>query len=191
MRHIAMISLMFAFIASAEISHAEVQCLAYTYRGGFCIVKDGMTSGKQIPKSFISWCKKFESEGRKITSVAFTKEGGYAILYGKNGYRYWNVPDGLVKALRKAHDRQQTFLCVAISRYRGWYLITEESIYWGGDLPVSLKEHVNMESSKGGDVKMVGFNSYGGWFFTYKDQYGESKYWSADPTKEQRVLFLD
>lgn len=147
---------------------------------------DGTTEGRSVPTSYISWLNHFKSQGHKIKSVAFTAQGGYAIIYGKNGYRYYNIPNGLVGAFQQASNESETMLSVAISPNGGWILISGESVRHGGNLPVRFRERLNLLLGEEGQIQMTG-NSFGGWIITYREN-GELKSYYANLTEEQEKL---
>jgi len=195
--------------AQRLLESTEIRCIAYTYNGSSASVNgDGTVSISEsssayvnrngtisisaslIPKTFISWVEKFESEGKKIKSVAFTKNGGYAIIWGKNGYRYWNIPSGLVKRIKEAVEKEHAILSAAIGKYDQWVLLTDEKMFWSDNCSVHLKEKMNAEVQNGAQISMVGFNSSNGWVMQYRKN-GSTNYWFVDPTSEQKEAFLD
>lgn len=170
---------------------ADIVCIAYNYSGGFAYVyDDGTISARSASKSFISWCEKFESESKKIKSVALTRQGGFVIIWGKNAYRYSNIPTGLLNRIKEVNTKEQTILSVAVGRNDQWVLLTDEHMYWSDNCPVSLKEKMNTETYNGAKVTMVGFNSQGGYLMQYKKN-GRTSYWYSDLTSEQKETFID
>ncbi len=168
------------------VQAADYRDVAYTYRGGVALVyQDGDTMGRDVPSSYISYLRKFKSEGRKIRSVAFRKNGGWAIVYGSYGYQAHNVPSAMLNELRRANSEKEKIYCVAISPNDGWVTLTEKRWRWGGNVPTRLRERMNLVDAEGGTMKHVSFNSSNGWRLIYVDKNGDVKSWSANPTEEQ------
>ena len=67
-----------------------------------------------------------------VKSVAFTRNGGWVIVYRYNGYSYWNIPPWLVARLKEAQTKQYEILSVAIGPQDQWILITDKW-YWASD----------------------------------------------------------
>ena len=119
------------FLVPSSVLAQSVVCTAHTYRGGWAqVYSDGSLVAERVPQDFIAWQQKFRNDGEKIKSVAFSsRNNGWVIIYRYNGYRYWNIPSGLVARLREAQTKQEEILSVTIGPQDQWILITDKT-YW-------------------------------------------------------------
>lgn len=168
------------FVAKVrEISYG-ISNVAFTPTGGWLIVYDKggdqsqFWNSNNIPQGIIDQLLTLKSLARdkkaipykdRVRSVAFTPEGGWAMIWGKNGYRFENVPDEAADALKDLSRRGMSINSIAFTKNGGFLIIYggRDSRVIYNNLPPDILDLLHRLRSDGKKIYQVTFAPDGRW----------------------------
>jgi uncharacterized protein YkwD len=90
-------------------------------------------SAANIPTGAMQKLGELANAGQSLQSIAFTTDGGWAILYGSNGYAWGGIPDGAAQKLQELSNAGQSLQSIAFAPGGGWAILQGGG---GGTTPI-------------------------------------------------------
>lgn len=106
---------------------------------------------------------------REVKTVAFSyqPEGGWAMLYGSNGYWYYNVPNDFADAIREMNDNGEEIRDIAFAPNGGWAIVRGRNGWWWSNVPQGFTDAYEELHEQGEDIRRIDFTASGGWIIIY------------------------
>jgi uncharacterized protein YkwD len=80
-------------------------------------------SAANIPTGAMQKLGELANAGQSLRSIAFTTDGGWAILYGNNGYAWAGIPDAAAQKLQELSNAGQSLQSIAFAPGGGWAIL--------------------------------------------------------------------
>ncbi len=120
-----------------------------------------------IPDETRQVIERFQREGHQVKWVAFAPNGGWSVLYGKNGYFNRNIPDELHQLMVKYAQEGRELKSVAFAPNGGWSLLYDKNGYFNRNAPDELHQLVVKYAQEGRTLKTIAYAPNGGWSLFY------------------------
>jgi uncharacterized protein YkwD/uncharacterized protein YdbL (DUF1318 family) len=121
-------------------------------------------SAANIPNGAMQKLGDLANAGQSPNSIAFTTDGGWAILYGNNGYSFANIPDAAAQKLGDFANAGQSLKSIAFTTDGGWAILYSGGYWWGG-IPAGAAQKLGEVGNAG--IKSIAFTPNGGWAILY------------------------
>lgn len=109
-------------------------------------------------------------------SVAITRTGGDAMLYGRNGYAAKGCPSDFNKALRELHDANEELQDIHITENERWCILYGTNGMRFHNLYNALEEEMRHYNSLNEHITTVTFNDDGDWVIVTQSHFSSSSY---------------
>lgn len=152
-------------LAKALAGQNDLKCVAFTADGAwsFLFAAHGIILGGGSPASLATKVPELWKLASDFRALAFRPQGGWVLLYDKNGFAADGIPAGVRARLEQAQKAGAAFRSFAFTPDGGWVLLTERG-FEGEGLPKPLSDKLAERSRQGVAVRCVAFTSQGDWF---------------------------
>jgi len=96
-------------------------------------------------------------EGKEIKCVAFTPDGGWTVLYARNGYSTYGLPQEAVDALSSLNDDDEEIKWIAFTPESGWVILFGGSGFWRSGLPQEADDALTDMNERAEEIGLVAF----------------------------------
>lgn len=76
-----------------------------------------------IPTEAIDQINTLVPQGAELKTIAFTNDGGFAIIVGKNGYSTNNIPSSDLNILSTLHKQESSINTIAFTPDGEWVIV--------------------------------------------------------------------
>jgi uncharacterized protein YkwD len=98
-----------------------------------------------------------------LKSIAFTPNGGWAILYGTNGFAWSGIPDAAAQKLGDLANAGQSLKSIAFTTDGGWAILYGNSGFASSGIPAGAVLKLGDLANAGQGLKSIAFAPGGGW----------------------------
>jgi transglutaminase-like putative cysteine protease len=144
---------------------ADLQCVAFT-AGDEWVALSGQNRVDWAfvgPASLPEVLRGGKVRSREYRCVAFRPQGGWVLLYDKNGYAEDGIPAAVSEQLERVRQAGGTLRSVAFAPDGGWVVLFDHDFKAEG-VPAALTERLAEQRAKGVAVRCVAFTSRNDWF---------------------------
>src|SRR5215510_13236981 len=108
--------------------------------------------------------REFVLAGKSVTSVAFTRDGGWVILHGRNE-AWWSdrIPKGASEAINELNREGSIIKCIAFTPSGGWVIIYDKNGCWQNNIPQGALDNLIKLNKTGNTIDLIAFAPNGGW----------------------------
>jgi hypothetical protein len=152
-------------VAKALAKEKGLKGLAFNADGdwAFLFGGNGIIYSGGMPPALVAKVPELWKVTGDFKCLAFRPQGGWLLLYDKNGFAQEGLPAGLRERLEKAQKTGETIRSVAFAPDGGWFLLLEKEFFAEG-LPKPLHDRVAAHYAARIGVRCVAFDSRGEWF---------------------------
>jgi uncharacterized protein YkwD len=151
-------------LGDLAIAGQSLKSIAFTTDGsgvGWAILYSGSYWWGGIPAGAAQKLGEVVNAGLK--SIAFTPNGGWAILYGNNGYSFANIPDAAAQKLGDLAIAGQSLKSIAFTTDGGWAILYGANGFAWGGIPDGAVQKLGDLANAGQSLKSIAFGPGGGW----------------------------
>lgn len=120
----------------------------------------GISASAQNSRAYI---RDYIKQWGECRNVAITKTNGDIALYGKNGYAYSQIPNGLSEVIKRLNKEEETIQDIQLTDAGRWLILYgDNGMEWYG-IPDDLEETIRKYHGQKEKFNTVTFNDDGDW----------------------------
>ncbi len=160
-------------LAEQQDNKVELKSIAFTFAGGWtAFTGNGCLSWDTGPEPFDKLVA-LDTAGHKPKSIGFSPEGGWIILYEKNGYYAEGIPQDAFNKIVELGKKDAEIKSIAFARNGGWVILYNKNSVAYGNIPGDAEKALNDLVKRGTPIKSVSFMT--GPFVQFSDDNQESR----------------
>lgn len=124
--------------------------------------KYGASWSEKFPHDAINALAPIIQKAFNIKSIAFAPNGGFAIIYGENGYSTKDIPQDAVVELSTLYKQGSTIKSIAFSPNGGWVILCDTNgAYWSTNIPPEAANAILIKHNAGYNLTNIAFTPDG------------------------------
>lgn len=142
-----------------------------------------VTYTADIQKEAVDDLKRINERGLTPKTIAFTPNGGYVILYGKNGVAYSTnkIPPDALNVLATLNKQDSTINTIAFAPNGEWIVMYDYfKAYWSKNFPQEIVNTLSKIKRQVFIVNNIVFTPNGAWTIIADNLNGSQVYWSSN-----------
>jgi N6-adenosine-specific RNA methylase IME4 len=128
---------------------------------------DNVYFSSNIPEEIDQNIGELLSKGHELKSIAFASNGGWSILYDRNGFFNRNIPDEAHQVMTKLAGEGHELKSIAFASNGGWSILYDRNGFFNRNIPDEAHQMMTKLAGEGHELKSIAFASNGGWSILY------------------------
>src|SRR5262245_29047448 len=144
-------------LSEEQARDVELNSIAFTFAGGFTALTGNGTLSWEIGEEAFDKLGELLKAKHRIKSVGFAPEGGWVVLYDKNGYFPKGIPEDAFNKIVELGKKGADLKSVVFARNGGWVILYNKNSVASKNIPPEAEKALNDLSKRGTPIKAVAF----------------------------------
>jgi CubicO group peptidase (beta-lactamase class C family) len=144
-------------LSEEQAKDVELNSIAFTFAGGFTALTGNGTLSWEIGQEPFDKLGELLKAKHRIKSVGFAPEGGWVVLYDKNGYFAKGIPDEAFNKVVELGKKGADLKSIVFARNGGWVILYNKNSVASNNIPPEAEKALNDLAKRGTQIKAVAF----------------------------------
>jgi hypothetical protein len=153
---------------SAQVSAKSIHYIAFAPKGGYAILFDKFGySTNNVPKTFNTKLKEFNTREEDITSVSFTADGKGWVIVGAKTVAWEGIPDKAAEKIKELAGKDSTVKQVVLGPKKEWLVLFDSNGYSSVGLAKGIVDALKEVNTDEKEIKQLSFSPTGEYVLLY------------------------
>lgn len=139
-------------------------------------------NSSKISKDVLVKLNLIHKAGEQIKQVAFAPNGGWVILYGRNGFHYSDISNDVTNKLWEFSNAGEEIKQIAFAPNGGWVILRNRCSFWQSNVSKRMSDKLWSSFNKGHEIRYVAIAANLGWIISREQNTFSHSHIPADMT---------